>query len=226
MPAAVVTGLLLTIFTSPTMANYSYPENTIADLVAEIGESEEELKRVLKKDRAYINRLVVLGYTREDAERYSFIGDLQNILSLMRSHQFSPKTAARLLGQTPESPYEFESTEEEDEETEDEEEEPPHAESDTTPSYPSSPSTSRLRSSCSITSSSSSEDDTPAARKRIKLDPDYVPSNDTTPADTAASSQVSESEREEEEEEEEEETEETDTESYVPSDSDSDGDNL
>ncbi len=205
------------------MARYSYPDNTIADLVAEIGESEEELKRVLKKDRAYINRLIVMGYSKEDAERYSFIGDLQNILSLMRSHQFSPKTAARLLGQTPENPYEFESTEEEDEETEDEEEQPAYAESDTTPSYPSSPSTSRLRSSCSLTSSSSSEDDTPAARKRLKMDPDYVPSIDTTPADTAASSQVSESEEEEEEEEE---IEETDTESYEPSDSDSDGDNL
>jgi ribosomal protein L12E/L44/L45/RPP1/RPP2 len=207
------------------MANYSYTDNTIAELVADIGESEEELKRVLKKDRAYINRLVVLGYTREEAERYSFIGDLQNILSLMRSHQFSAKTAARLLRQTPDSPYEFESTEEEDEETEDEEEEPTHAESDTTPSYPSSPSTSHLRSSCSITSSSSSEDDTPAARKRLKLDPDYVPSENTTPADTAASSQVS-SESEREEEEEEEETEETDTESYGPSDTKSDGDNL
>ncbi len=206
------------------MANYSYTDNTIAELIADIGESEEELKRVLKKDRAYINRLVVLGYTREDAERYSFIGDLQNILSLMRSHQFSAKTAARLLGQTPDSPYEFESTEEEDEETEDEEEEPPHAESDTTTSYPSSPGTSHLRSSCSITSSSS-EDDTPAARKRIKLDPDYVPSNDTTPADTAASSQVS-SENEREEEEEKEETEETDAESFVPSDTESDDDLL
>ncbi len=206
------------------MANYSYPENTIAELVAEIGESEEELKRVLKKDRAYINRLVVLGYTREEAELYSLIGDLQNIFSLMRSHQFSPKTAARLLGQTPDSPYEFESTEEEDEETEDEEEEPAHAESDSTTSYPSSPSTSHLRSSCSITSSSSSEDDTPAARKRLKLDPDYVPSNDTTPADIVASSQVSESEMEEEEEEEE--TEETDTESYEPSVTESDGENL
>ncbi len=65
------------------MANYSYTDNTIAELIADIGESEEELKRVLKKDRAYINRLVVLGYTREEAERYSFIGDLQNIL---RSH--------------------------------------------------------------------------------------------------------------------------------------------
>jgi hypothetical protein len=205
------------------MANYSYTDNTIAELIADIGESEEELERVLKKDRAYINRLVVLGYTREDAERYSFIGDLQNILSLMRSHQFSAKTAARLLGQTPDSPYEFESTEEEDEETEDEEEEPPPTESDDTTSYPSSPSTSHLWSSCSITSSSS-EDDTPAARKRIKLDPDYVPSNDTTPANTAASSQVSsESEREEEEEEE---TEETDAESYVPSDTESDGDDL
>jgi hypothetical protein len=120
----------------------------------------------------------------------------------MRSHQFSAKTAARLLGQTPDSPYEFESTEEdeetEDEKTEDEGEEPPHTESDETTSYPSSPSTNHLRSSCSITSSS--EDDTPAARKRIKLDPDYVPSEDTTPAVTAASSQVSsESEREEEE---------------------------
>ncbi len=184
------------------------------ELIADIGESEEELKRVLK-DRAYINRLVVLGYTREEAERYSFIGDLQNILSLMRSHQFSAKTAARLLGQTPDSPYEFKSTEEEDEE-----EEPPHTESDDTTSYPSSPSTSHLWSSCSITSSSS-EDDTPAARKRIKLDPDYVPSNDTTPADTAASSQVS-SENEQEEEEEEE----TDAESFVPSDRESDGDDL
>jgi hypothetical protein len=104
------------------MATYSYTDNTIGELIADIGLSEEELKRVLKKDRAYINRLVVLGYTREEAERYSFIGDLRNILSLMRSQQFSAKTAARLLGQTPNSPYEFDSTEE------DEEEEPPHEE--------------------------------------------------------------------------------------------------
>jgi hypothetical protein len=201
------------------MAAYSYTDNTIAELVAAIGLSEPELKRVLKKDRAYINRLVILGYTQEEAERYSFIGDLQNILSLMRSHQFSAKMAARLLGQTPDSPYEFSSTEE-DEEDEDEEEEPTNEESDDTSTYPSSPSTSHLRSSCSVTSSS--EDDTVAERKRIKLDPDYVPSEDTTPAITAPSSQVSsDSEREEEEEEEEEE--ETDAESYIPSSSTTEG---
>jgi hypothetical protein len=82
---------------------------TIAELVADIGLSETELRRVLRKDKPYINRLVVLGYSRDEAEEHSFIGDLRNVLSLMRSHQFSIKTAARILWQTPEDPYEFSS---------------------------------------------------------------------------------------------------------------------
>jgi hypothetical protein len=185
------------------MAAFSYIDNTIADLVTDIGLSEAELKRVLKKDTAYINRMIVLGYTREEAEKYSFIGDLQNILSLMRSHQFSPKTAARLLGQTPDSPYEFSSTEEEEEE-EDENEptQPTDEEAEESTTYPSSPNSISLRSSCSITSS----DDEAVERKRIKLDPDYEPSTDsegTTPSVTPPSSPGSSDDEKEVEEEEE-----------------------
>jgi hypothetical protein len=185
------------------MASFSNIDNTIADLVTDIGLSEAELKRVLKKDTEYINRMIVLGYTREEAEKYSFLGDLQNILSLMRSHQFSPKTAARLLGQTPDSPYEFSSTEEEEEE-EDENEptRPTDEEAEESTTYPSSPNSISLRSSCSITSS----DDEAVERKRIKLDPDYEPSTDsegTTPAVTPPSSQGSSDDEKEEEEEEE-----------------------
>jgi hypothetical protein len=185
------------------MAAFSYIDDTIADLVTDIGLSEAELKRVLKKDTGYINRMIVLGYTREEAEKYSFLGDLQNILSLMRSHQFSPKTAARLLGQTPDSPYEFSSTEEEEEE-EDENEptRPTDEEAEESTTYPSSPNSISLRTSCSITSS----DDEAVERKRIKLDPDYEPSTDsegTTPSVTPPSSPGSSDDEKEVEEEEE-----------------------
>lgn len=178
----------------------------IEELVTEIGLSEAELRRVLKKDKPYINRLVVLGFTRDEAEHHSFVGDLRNVISLMRSHHFSAKTAARILGQTPEAPFEFSSTEEEDEDEEEKEEE---EEEDDTPDPDSSCSNS-LRDSCSLTSS----EDERVEAKRIRLDPDYAPSttsDDTgTPAATAPSSQVSSEEEEVYDEE-------TETSSYVPS---------
>ncbi len=87
---------------------------SVEELVAEISLSEHELRRVLKRDDRYINRLIVLGLPQDEAEHQSFRGDLQNVLSLMRSHRFSAKTAARILGQTPEAPFEFNSTTEEE----------------------------------------------------------------------------------------------------------------
>ncbi len=161
----------------------------------------------------------MLGIPRDEAEHQSFRGDLRNVLSLMRSHQFSAKTAARILGQTPEEPFEFNSTEEEeedeDEEEEDEEEEEEdeeeEEEEDDTPDPENSCSNS-LRDSCSLTSS----DDEKMEAKRIRLDPDYAPSTTSdgteTPAATAPSSQVLS-----EEEEEEDYDEETEVSSYVPS---------
>jgi hypothetical protein len=195
---------------------------SIEELINEIGLSEAELRRVLKKDEPNINRLVVMGIPRDEAEHQSFRGDLRNILSLMRSHRFSAKTAARILGQTPEEPFEFHSTEEEDEQDEDEDEEEEEQEQeqeadeeeeeeDDTP-YPESSCSNSIRDSCSLTSSDNEE----MEAKRIRLDPDYAPSTTSdgteTPAATAPSSQVPS-----EEEEEEDSDEETEVSSYVPS---------
>jgi hypothetical protein len=93
---------------------------TVEELIAEIGLSEAWLRRVLRTDEPYINRLVLLGIPRDEAKYQSFRGDLRNVLALMRSHHFSARTVARILGQTPEEPFNFNSTDEEDEEEEDE----------------------------------------------------------------------------------------------------------
>ncbi len=59
-----------------------------------------------------------MGYNQEKAEEISFIGDLRNVISLIRSHGSSAKTADNILRQTPDEPFNFESTEEEEEEEE------------------------------------------------------------------------------------------------------------
>jgi hypothetical protein len=198
---------------------------SVEDLVAEIGLSEDELRRVLKKDDRYINQLIVRGIPRDEAEYHSFRGDLRNILSLMRTHHFSAKTAARILGQTPEEPFEFHSTTEEEEDGQDEDEqdqdedeeeeqerqadEEREEEDDNDTAYPESSCSNSLRDSCSLTSSEDEETEA----KRIRLDPDYAPSTTSdgteTPAATAPSSQVPSEEEEDSDDE-------TEVSSYVP----------
>jgi hypothetical protein len=81
-------------FAAPPPVNYTTSDidmATVEELIAEIGLSEAWLRRVLRTDEPYINRLVVLGIPRDEAERQSFRGDLRNVLELMRSHHFSAR---------------------------------------------------------------------------------------------------------------------------------------
>jgi hypothetical protein len=217
---------------------------SVDELVAEIGIPEHELRRVLRRDDRYINRLIVLGLPEDEAEYQSFRADLKNVLSLMRSHRFSAKTAARILGQTPEEPFEFNSTtedetepdqdvdepnqdederdqnEDEDEPDQDDDEPDQHVTEDERDQdeddrgqdeddrdqdenepddedteYPDSSCSNSMRDTCSITSS----DDEKTVTKKIRLDPDYVPSqssSETTPATTTANSSQMPSEEE------------------------------
>jgi hypothetical protein len=82
----------------------------IAELADDIGFPVETLRAMLPRDNPFVDRLVEMGYNEESANDVSFIGDLRNVIILMRSHGVSARTAANLLRQTPESP--FDSTEE------------------------------------------------------------------------------------------------------------------
>jgi hypothetical protein len=218
------------------MSNLQKIDAEIESLTSEIGLSVDDLKQLLKRDDKYIEELVNQGHPPDVAERASFIGDLRNVISLMISHKFTAKTAARVLSQTPEEPFNFSSTEDE-EETEEEEqkhdgENPNPGRRSIRPNFirpkisSSSSSSSNLASSSinsrscnnpsnSSSSSSSSSEDEAVEAKRLKLDPDYVPSTaSTSPLTTANNSQ----ETSEKEESTEIETEE-DEESWHPSDS-------
>ena len=96
---------------------------TVEELLAILNLNEAWLRRVLGTDKTYINRLVVVGIPRIEAERQSFRRDLINVLELMRSQNLSASRAARIVGRTPdESSSDEEETEEEPEEEEDAEE--------------------------------------------------------------------------------------------------------
>jgi hypothetical protein len=95
---------------------------TVEDLLAILNLNEAWLRRVLGTDETYINRLVVVGIPRIEAERQSFRRDLMNVLELMRSQNVSASRAARIVGRTPEESSDEEETEEEPEEEEDAEE--------------------------------------------------------------------------------------------------------
>jgi hypothetical protein len=190
-------------------------DREIDELADEIGLGVARLQQLLPKDDQYIEKLVSLGRSQEFAERASFIGDMRNVVGLMASHNFSAHTAARMVRQTPENPVEISTTE--DEEDEDEEQQQPQetlSSQDEASVYPGS-SASSCRESLSI---SSSEDEPAVEAKRLKLDPDYLPSDDTsvesTPETTAANSQLPS----EEESEEEETTESEEDETFVPND--------
>ncbi len=190
------------------MADFQEMDQEVAQLATDIGLSLPRLHQLVQKDDRYIGQLVSLGRTREFAEKASFIGDLRNVLGLMRSHGFSAHTAARLIGQTPENPVEISTTEDEDEEEEVEdqqehrhEEEPQPddkvsiASQDEDSAYPCSSSSSCIKSP-SITSS----DEEVVEAKRLKIDPDYQPSTtsgETTPATTTADNSQLPSEEEE-----------------------------
>jgi hypothetical protein len=200
------------------MADLREMENEINELSVEIGLSVPRLQQLLEKDERYIGQLVSLGRSRDFAEKASFIGDLRNVLGLMASHGFSAHTAARLIGQTPENPVEISTTEDEDDE---ENEEQPQQHENEAPSsqdeesvYPCSSGSSCVKS-LSVTSS---EDDDTVEAKRLKVDPDYRPSETsgtTTPATTTASNSQLASEEELEVVEE---TTESESESFVPDD--------
>jgi hypothetical protein len=95
---------------------------TVEELLAILNLNEAWLRRVLGTDETYINRLVVVGIPRIEAERQSFRRDLINVLELMRSQNLSASRAARIVGRTPDESSDEEETEEEPEEEEDEEE--------------------------------------------------------------------------------------------------------
>jgi hypothetical protein len=197
-------------------------DQEIAQLVTDIGLNLPRLHQLVQKDDRYIGQLVSLGRTREFAEKASFIGDLRNVLGLMRSHGFSAHTAARLIGQTPENPIEISTTEDEDEEEVEDQQEHRHEEEpqpydntsqDEDSVYPGS-----SASSCVKSPSVTSSDEDVVEAKRLRLDPDYRPSEtsgETTPATTTASNSQLPSD-EEEEQQETTETEEEDT--FVPND--------
>ncbi len=134
----------------------------IAELADDIGLPVEMLQDLLPRDNPFVDRLVEMGYDEVSANEVSFIGDLRNVIILMRSHGVSARKAANLLRQTPESPFESDSTED-------------------------------------ISSSSSSDDETTEAKK-LKLDPDYVPSTASEGTLSAANSQEPSEEEEEKEE--------------------------
>jgi hypothetical protein len=149
------------------MSDLEAMDNEIDELADEIGLSVARLQQLLQKDDRYVSQLIALGRSREFAERASFIGDMRNVLGLMRSHNFSAHTAARMIGQTPENPVEISTTEEE----EDEEDEQPR-----TPSSRDDESDDSSQSSYEDTESS--EDEPTVQAKRVKRDPDYYPSSD------------------------------------------------
>jgi hypothetical protein len=94
---------------------------TVEELLAILNLNEAWLRQVLGTDEAYINRLVVVGIPRVEAERQSFRRDLKNVLELMRSQNLSARRAARIVGRTPdESSSDEDETEEEPEEEEEE----------------------------------------------------------------------------------------------------------
>jgi hypothetical protein len=96
---------------------------TVEELLAIINLSEAWLRRIHGTDEAYINRLVVIGIPRDEAERQSFRRDLRNVLELMRSQNLSASRAARILGRAPEeSSNEDQAEEEVEEETKEEDE--------------------------------------------------------------------------------------------------------
>jgi hypothetical protein len=84
--------------------------------------NEAWLRRVLGTDETYINRLVVVGIPRIEAERQSFRRDLMNVLELVRSQNVSASRAARIVGRTPEESSDEDQAEEEAEEEPEEEE--------------------------------------------------------------------------------------------------------
>ncbi len=191
-------------------------DREIEELAVEIGLSVTRLRHLLQTDERYIGQLVSLGRSREFAERASFIGDLRNVLGLMASHNFSAHTAARMIGQTPENPVEILTTEEDEEENEEQQQPQQHEASssqDEASVYPGS-----SESSCAESLSvSSSEDEPTVEAKRLKLDPDYLPSDtsvESTPATTTTNSRLPS----EEETEEEETTESEEDETFVPND--------
>jgi hypothetical protein len=75
----------------------------IRDLANNIGTSVEDLQQLLKTDEAYVDRLI--SQTQEEAEQVPFIGELRIVLGLLRSDNFSAKSAAKILGQTPDDLY-------------------------------------------------------------------------------------------------------------------------
>jgi hypothetical protein len=200
------------------MANFEAMDREIDELADEIGLDVARLQQLLPKDEQYIEKLVSLGRSQEFAERASFIGDLRNVVGLMASHNFSAHTAARMVRQTPENPVEISTTE--DEEDEDEEQQQPEQQETLSSQDEASVNPGSSGSSWAESQSISSSEDEPAVEaKRLKLDPDYLPSDDTsvesTPETTAANSQLP---SEEESEEEEETTESEEDETFVPND--------
>jgi hypothetical protein len=203
----------------------------IENLTGEIGLSVDALKQVLKRDDQYIDELVSQGHPLDVAERASFIKDLRNVISLMISHKFTANTAARVLSQSLEEPFDFSSTEDEEEKEPGKEEDDtantgcrsrlnfirPNISSSSSSSLESGPTSRRSSSSRSNPSDSSSDEAVEA--KRIKLDPDYAPSTasegTTTSAVTSSSGSYAASETGEEEEEPTQS--ETEAESYVQS---------
>ncbi len=95
---------------------------TVEELLAIINLNEAWLRRILGTDEAYINRLVVIGIPRNEAERQSFRRDLMNVLELMRSQNVSASRAARIIGRVPEESSDEDQAEEEVEEEPEEEE--------------------------------------------------------------------------------------------------------
>ena len=190
----------------------------IAELVKQIGCDEDELRRLLKVDQPYIDHLIARGYSRSEAENISFIGDLRKMVSILNAHTAS---AAAILKQSRGAPHGFVSTETEGEDDDNEQvanneqiinnedDQEGNADSD---NLSSSSSSSGYANSISL--SSSTEDEVEA--KRLKLDPDYVPSgsssSSTTPAVTEPNSRVASDVEEETE------GDKTDTDSFVPSD--------
>jgi hypothetical protein len=194
----------------------------IQEQADKIGLSVSKLQKMLKRDDDFVNHLITLGQSREEAEQQSFLGDLRNMMSLMRSHNFSAHTAARLLRENPDNPQEISTTEDEEDGEEEEEDNRTRklpsisSEESDVSSYPTSNSSGKdnKRSRTSSTSSSScSEEDEAVSAKRKKMDPDYAPS--TTPSEDTTSENCSQVTTEAEEELETE----TEEDSWVPSDS-------
>ena len=168
----------------------------IAELVKKIGCNEDELRRLLKVDQPYIDHLIARGYSRSEAENISFIGDLRKMVSILNAHTAS---AAAILKQRRGAPHGFVSTETEGEDDDNEQvanneqiinNEDDQEEDADSSNLSSSSSSSGYANSISL--SSSTEDEVEA--KRLKLDPDYVPSgsssSSTTPAETEPNSRV------------------------------------